>query len=71
MVLVLWNLQMFVSALFTHLLLTIVAVELTVLLTIFNATHQKVLAGTEAWYGKFGMCHLKLNKIGVQIQSRI
>jgi hypothetical protein len=44
MVLVLWILQMFLSALFTHLLMAVVAVQLTVLLTIFNATHQKVLA---------------------------
>jgi hypothetical protein len=49
MVPVLWILQMFVSALFTHLLVTIVAVELIVLLAVFDVTLKKVLACAELW----------------------
>jgi hypothetical protein len=49
MVLVFWIRQMFVSALFTHLLKARIAVVLAIFLAILHATHQKVLASTELW----------------------
>jgi hypothetical protein len=43
MVLAFWILQMFVSALFTHLLVAGITVEFTIPLAFLDATHQKVL----------------------------
>jgi hypothetical protein len=47
MVLVLRILQMFISAPFTHLLMTGVTVVLATTLAMFNATLQKMLAGAK------------------------